>query len=256
MFINIKQWMDSMHLKMNPEKTEFIIFGSRYYMQKLNIKSIELLGESITCAQIVKCLGVLFDSNLTFKQHINAKVKTAMYNIKRIRSVRDVINREACEILVNGLVLSHLDYCNSVLVGLPLSTIHSLQRVQNIAAKLILGKRKYDSSTQCLKELHWLPIVLRIKFKIVCTVHKCIYGNAPLYLKDLLVRNVPIRTTRQSVDPAPRLIVPYAKRKTFAERSFSIQGPRLWNEIPSDLRLINKYDVFKAKLKTHYFQMY
>ena len=50
-----------------------------------------------------------------------------------------------------------------------------MQAVQNMAAKITLGKRKYDSATSCLVQLHWLPIRSRIEFKIVSLVHKCLH---------------------------------------------------------------------------------
>ena len=89
------------------------------------------------------------------------------------------------------LVISHLDYANALVGGLPICSIDQLQRVQNIAAKIVLGKGRYDSSTRCLVELHWLPIQQRIEFKIITLVHKSLHGLAPQYQVDLLTRKVP-----------------------------------------------------------------
>lgn len=107
-------------------------------------------------------------------------------NIQRVKQVRKLLTIDACKIIMCGLVLSHLDYSNAILAGLPKCSINKLQRVQNIAAKLVLNRHKFDSSTECLKELHWLPIRLRIEYKIVILVHKCLNGQAPNYLMDLL----------------------------------------------------------------------
>ena len=78
-----------------------------------------------------------------------------------------------------SLVISHLDYTNALLGGLPKCSLDQLQCVQNIAAKIVLGKDRYDSSTRCLAELHWLPIQQRIEFKIITLVHKSLHGLAP-----------------------------------------------------------------------------
>ena len=83
--------------------------------------------------------------------------------------------------------MSHLDCANSFLVGLPDVTINKLQRVQNMCAKLGLRKGKFDSLTECMKHLHWLPIHQRISFKILALTHMRINGDAPEYLKDLIV---------------------------------------------------------------------
>ena len=185
--LNTKQWMDSMRLKLNPDKTEFVIFGNKKQLAKISCDSINVIDSAVQRSNSVKCLGTLMDSNLNFKSHVVHKCQIAMLNLKQIRSIRDVLTKESCEILVNGLVLFHLDYNNAVLIGLPQITINMLQRIQNIAAKLVLRRKHSDSSTEVLKELHWLPIFLKIKFKTACLVHKCTYGSAPLYLKDLLV---------------------------------------------------------------------
>ena len=138
-----------------------------------------------------------------------------------------------------GLVLVHLDYANSLFVGLPQVDISRLQRIQNMEAKVILGRSKRDSATQCLKELHWLPVHLRIEYKLITTVYKCLHHQAPDCLKEMI-----------KLEPN-RLVIPVTKKKTFAERSFSVAGPRLWNKLPPEIRSLSTYEVFKKHLKTY-----
>ena len=85
-----------------------------------------------------------------------------------------------------ALVLSHLDYTNSLLGGLPKASIAKLQRIQNIAAKVVLNKGKYDSATSCLETLHWLPIKYRIEYKIITLVHRSLHNATPPYLTRLV----------------------------------------------------------------------
>ena len=85
-----------------------------------------------------------------------------------------------------SLVLSHLDYCNSIFFGLPDCEMAKLQKVQNCAAKLILNKTRFDSASQALRELHWLPIRERVNFKIAVLVFRCLHNSAPMYLQELL----------------------------------------------------------------------
>ena len=89
-----------------------------------------------------------------------------MANLFKIRSIRQYLDESACELAVLNMVITHLDYANSLLFGLPASDIKRLQRVQNMAAKLVLRRRKYDSATAALKELHWVPIRYRIQSKL------------------------------------------------------------------------------------------
>ena len=154
-----------------------------------------------------------------------------MLNIYRIRAARKNLTRSACNKLMVAL-LSHLDYVNSLLGNLPKSSINKMQLVQNIAARITLGKGKYESATICLEKLHWLPIQQRIDFKIISLVHKCLHGNAPLYLQRLLQHCNPTRRGLQSEDDTTRLLVPWTSRKTFATHSYSVLGLQLWNDLP------------------------
>ena len=148
--------------------------------------------------------------------------------------------------------LWNTDYANALYIGLPDSQLSKLQRVQTMAAKLVLQRDRRSSATDALKSLHWLPIRQRIKFKVICLVYRALNGQAPKYLTALLT--IKSRSERRLRTEAGILLdVPFVKRRTFAERSFSIQGPRLWNELPSDLRAVDTYERFKTNLKTHLF---
>ena len=123
--------------------------------------------------------------------------------------------------------------------------------VRHMCAKLVLNRSKYSSATDALKTLHWLPIRLRIKFKLVCIVHRCLYGLVPRYLKDkLTIKPTPSQTLRSNKGSDMILEVPRLKRKTFAARAFSVAGPSLWNSIPTSLRFTTNLLTFKKHLKT------
>ena len=132
----------------------------------------------------VKYLGVRIDCHLNLQHFIAIKCKTAMYSIIKIRNIRKSLTVEVAHTLVLGIVISHLDYANALYINLPDVDINKLQRIQNIAAKLVLGSCKYDSATECLHYLHWLPVRKRIQFKVLlvnlqgnsienwCTIHQ------------------------------------------------------------------------------------
>ena len=114
------------------------------------------------------------------------KCPAAMINFKKIRQIRNYLSKEATETLLLGLVISHIDYANSLFMGVPDMVIKPRQRFQNMCAKVVLGLNKYDSITEALYTLHWLPIRARIEYKVICICYQCIHGNAPEYLKCLL----------------------------------------------------------------------
>ena len=131
-----------------------------------------------------------------------------------------------------------------------------MQRVQNAAAKLVLNLKRMDSSTEALKKLHWLPIKFGIHFKILLLVYKCLNGLSPSYLVELLeLKSTTSRLGLRSTCDRTLLCIPFTKRKTFADRSFSVVGPRLWNGLPKTIRESPNPDCFKKHLKTYLFDI-
>ena len=104
--------------------------------------------------------------------------------MSRVRHHLDIPTTKS---LVQVLVLCRIDYCNSLLLGIPKYNIQKLQKIQNACSKVIYKLSKYDLVTPLLKELHWLPIVHRISFKICILMFKCIHGLALKYLSDLVI---------------------------------------------------------------------
>ena len=148
------------------------------------------------------------------------------------------------------LLLKNLDFCNSLLVGLPVCQLNRLQKIQNHAARLVSSCNRRDHITPVLCQLHWLPLKFRISFKLLLFAHRSVYKTIPDYLTLDLAQTT--RITRLSI--APILLIPKSSLKTVGDRSFSVAAPILWNNLPSDLRLIQSFDSFKSRLKTHLFR--
>ena len=110
-----------------------------------------VLTARITFHRLSTCM---LDAELTMKQHVNNVARSCFFHLRRIRRPRRCVGHNTAMQLVCSLVLSRLDYCNIVLSGLPNSTISILQHVQNSAARLVVGLRTQDNTTQELKRLH------------------------------------------------------------------------------------------------------
>ena len=124
------------------------------------------------------------------------------------------------------------------------------------AARLILGFGKFSHITPALYELHWLPVSLRIDYKILLLTFKCIYGLAPTYLSDLIsIKSNSLYNLRST----GKLLLDHPKGKmltTLGARSFSAAAPKLWNELPVELRQATSLNSFKSRLKTYLFKKY
>ena len=146
------------------------------------------------------------------------------------------------------MVISRLDYCNSIFAGLPKTEAERLQRVQNCAARLIMKKKKHDHVTPTLYELHWLPVNYRWQFKICTLAYRHFDGSLPVYLSDALRTYEPTRSLRSSNEK--RLMMKTCNLKTAGEHSFDHTAPKLWNSLPVSLREASTLNAFKTKLKT------
>lgn len=185
--------------------------------------------------------------------HINNITKTAFFHLKNIARLRPSLSDTVAETLIHAFITSRLDYCNSVLVGLPASSLKKLQYVQNLAARVLTHTRSREHITSRLKELHWLPVHFRIQFKVLLLVYKSLHGMAPAYLSSLIQRYCPTRTLR-SVD-AHLLSIPSSRLRTCGERVFSVIGPKSWNSLPIHLRTCPSLSTFKKHLKTYLFKI-
>ena len=187
------------------------------------------------------------------KTHVKKKCAIAMLNLQGIKNIQKYLTVESCTELVVSLCISHLEYSNSILVGLPDCTIKQMQRIQKCGAKLVLGRTKYESNKQALVELHWLPRKSKIKFKILTLVFKCIRWEMPDCVMNLLVGCPETTCTLRSNSIKDRLVIPWTVRKTFASRSFSVMGLVLWNRLPNFIKDGGNVDQFKKTLKTFLF---
>lgn len=154
------------------------MYASNRIKMPTGLESINVNGTQINRSEVVRLLGAWLDKELNMKHHVKVKAKAASINLQRLKKIRSFLTQEAAKTLVVSLVLSHLDYANSLLSGLAIKTISILQKIQDLAAKMILGRNKYASSTQARNELHWLPIIARVKFKIISLVHKCLFSKS------------------------------------------------------------------------------
>ena len=214
------------------------------------------LGDvTVEASTSVRNLGAYIDSDMSMTTHINHLVRTCFYNLRRIKHIRRFITTKTAILLVNSFVISRVDYCNSLLAGLPNCHLHRIQLVLNAAARLLYRGQKRDHITPLLRDkLHWLPIAARIQFKICLLTYKSLHGLAPQYITDFLkfVASVSRRSTLRSASNESPLIIP-ATKTAFGARAFSVTGPTYWNQLPETVKNAATVNTFKRRLKTYYF---
>jgi len=147
-------------------------------------------------------------------------------------------------------ILSKVDYCNSVLVGISGNLIRQLQSVMNAAARLVFSAKSSDHITPLLRELHWLKVPERIQFRLGVLFYRCLHNTAPAYLAESLqlVRDVHARRRLRSAE-SMKLIVPATHCSTLGDRAFPVSAARTWNALPSSVRAAPSLATFRQKLK-------
>ena len=168
---------------------------------------------------------------LTINDHVSAVVRSCNYNIRQLRAVHSALSQDALRDAAYAVVLSRLDYCNSLYANAPVTQMRRLQMIINIAAHVVSGRRLFDPITDFIKrKLHWLPAIEHIQFNICTMVFKTFHNQSPNYFSKL----------RPSLDDVIYILhlnklVP-RHRTHFSERVFAVAGPTMWNLLPVEVR--------------------
>ena len=247
----ISKWFNSNKLSLNPTKTEYLIIGNRLQAAKLTCKTLKFNNSDLLPVHHARNLGVVFDSELSSKNHINKLAQSTYFHIRQLRRIRPFLDLSSAILLANALVSSRIDYCNSLFYGLPNSQIDRLQRIQNSLARVMIPSvKKTDHIQPVLRRLHWLPVEQRIVFKIATLTFKTISHGQPAYLRDLITVHAPTRMLRSA--SRHLLVVPRIDSAN-GRRSFSYAAPFVWNSLPDDVRSCTSLETFRSGLKTHLF---
>lgn len=247
---DISTWMKERHLQLNLSKTELIVVSACPSIQT----QIGVMLESnlLVPTNSARNLGVMIDDQLTFKVHVASIARSCRYALYNIRRIRPYLTQQATQLLVQALVISRIDYCNSLLAGLPACTFKPLQMIQNAAARLVFNLPKTAHVTPLLISLHWLPVAARIKFKALLLAYKTVTKMAPAYLDSLIQVYTPSRPLRSACER--RLVLPAQHGSKSLARLFFSVVPKWWNELPNSIRSAESLSTFKRCLKTHLFR--
>jgi hypothetical protein len=248
----LNTWFLQNGLCLNPGKSEAMFLGTNFQVNKTkSISSILIADSSIAISHDIKSLGIVIDEKLSFDTHVDKLCQSAQYHIRALRHIRSSLTSEVAKSVACSIIGSRIDYCNSLLYGVSEKNINKIQMVQNTVARVITGHRKFDHITPVLKNLHWLPIKNRIKFKYCTIIFKTLLHNEPIYLRNLISRRTVsrLRSSDQCL-----LNTPYCGT-VLASRAFSVAAPTVWNEIPLEIRNCTSLKSFKLKLKTHFFNL-
>ena len=240
----IRAWMTENYLCLNDGKTEFQILGGKADLEKVKINQVTVGNSKIEAKDTARNIGAHFDSHMDMKFHVN-RLQLSEPAITKYVHLQKIGNiYQWTQLAYPRIVTSRLDNLNSLLIELPDYVLDKLQLVQNNAARLVAREKKSSHVTPLLKQLHWLPIEYRIKYKIFLIVYKCLHEMGPVYLSSLLTGYHP-KTSMWLRSDKEELLDNKRITKSYGNRAFAKSGPELWNALPLDIRNSSSVTAFK-----------
>jgi len=139
--------MTSNRLQLNPTKTEILWCASARRQQQIPVGPMRIGDTAVSLVTAVRDLGVHLDADMSMTAHVTATVRSCFSALRQIRSVRHSLSRDALVALIRALVVTKLDYCCSVMVGMSGTLLRRLQSVLNAAARLVFSARSDHNAT-------------------------------------------------------------------------------------------------------------
>ena len=252
---DVSSWMLLNRLKLNSSKTEAILFYPPRLQNLVSTRSlsIKMDGHSLVLKKQIESLGIVLDCNMKMEKQVNYVSKVSYFHLRNISRVRNRLNRNITRTVVNTIVTSRMDYCNSLLSSLPKKSIKKLQKAQNAAAKAITLASKRQHVTPILRELHWLPISYRADFKILLLTYRILNNMAPASLKSLIVKYQPERNLRSASENF--LSRPSIPKNKYGHRALMNVAPFFMerSSFSSSQSKIHRNFQINSMLKTHFF---
>lgn len=246
-------WLKANDLLLNSMKTNVMYFGTRQRLNRIYTPPITVGDHIIQPSSTLRCLGVILDSTLSFKSHISKTLSLCFGVLRQLRSIRHSLSQPLTKTLIASLVFSRLDYCISLLAGLPNCDVSRLQSVIHASARLVYNLPKTSHISHVLHQLQWLPIHHRIHLRMVTIIFKCLCGLAPHYLS-LHVKKVADHPNRSHLRSAntSTLLLPKLKLKSTEMRLFKSAACKSWNSLPSSVKLSISLESFKTSARNFY----
>nr|CAH7760650.1 unnamed protein product [Callosobruchus chinensis] len=244
---SIVNYAEKNSLKLNANKSQALLFSSRNCYKRIQDNSQILVKDTpISILEHAKNLGVIFDKDLRFRQHISVVVKNCFAVLKLLLANRSVMSYKLKKLICESLVISKLTYCLILYYPcLDQATASRLQMVQNTCCRLVTNLRKFDHISSSFRNLKWLNIEELYTYHMACFVQRLIENKNPSYLYHKLVFRADVR--QRNLRHPFMLTMPQHKTSLF-KRCFSYNCVKLFNSLPESLKNLHSKK-FKRAVK-------
>ena len=227
--LNVLQtWFMQNGMLINASKTEILLCGDRRQLTAISvIPTIRFMNQELQCSSSVKNLGVIMDQTLSWELHVTRVTNRCIGILIALSHVKHILPPDVLPRLIDALVFSHIRYCVQVYGSANLTVIAKVQKVFNLAARVLSGRRKYDHISDVLRDLEWLDAQQFVKFSDICLLHKILTSGEPCAIRSSLSYNHETihRTTRQSDH-----LNPGRAHNNHGKRLFTYRAASLYNQ--------------------------
>lgn len=260
----IKSWMVKNFMKLNESKTELLVLGKPKVLRECKLDIILQFGDMTIYPTDCKgdnwkSLGVKLDESLGMERQINSVKQKCSWTMMNLRTIGRYLDESVKIMMVKQLVISKLDYCNSLYMNLPKTRINKLKSILNGAIRFIYNiKDRTVDLIPYYKKAHILPIDQRIFFKVSLLAYKAVHGSSPGYINELVEIDVPSDSTRtrsKLQGDRFRLKIPKMTKNKIDDRRFTNYAPAAWNSLPLKVRSIDDVNIFKRMLKNYLYEL-
>lgn len=250
---SILEYSSANNLKLNLTKCHVICFCSRTVRNIIESSlHVNLDGQPLNMVHKVKNLGLIFETDLRFKEYVKSLIRRCYVSLKLLYTNISIINFKLRKKLVETLVLPILNYCNIVYFPcLDSLTKNRLQIIQNSCCRFIFRIKKYDHVSAKINELKWLKIENVYKYNLLVFVHKLIISSTPSYLREKLIFRHDLHDVNTRF--SNKLSLP-RYHSTMFQRSFSYNAVVLYNSLNSDLKQL-PVNSFRKQVKSYFFSL-
>ena len=241
---NVHGWLKQSCLMLNPKKTVCMMFSKKNIKQYRSFVFLD--GEELELVTHFKYLGVILDSNLTFKKHIKMVSNTIKFGLQNFKQIRSSITTEAAKSYLHCMIFSHIEYC---LTTWSFAGTTALKPIEQLYKKAIRVRDKKPQSFHIcilIDKYKFLNFENLKIFKNTCLVYRVLHGLAPPPLNDFVkIRNCETSTRSTSRGDCEVQF----KKCTFSQNVLSIKGSSSWNILPMTIRECTTYVTFKRQLR-------
>lgn len=247
----IANWAENNCLLLNASKTKFIVLGGKQQLALLpNNIGITLMGEPIERVCEARNLGLIVDEGLRFENHVANSVRNCFYRLKTLYKLRPYLSEDLRIQLVESLVLSKLNYSDTVYGPRLLSrTQRLIQRVQNACARFCFYIPSRCHVTPFLNKHYALKMKSRRKLHLACLLFSVVNFKNPSYLYDKLKWVTEYRQC-SSRHGSQQLSIPRHRTANFTG-AFRYAASKCWNNLPPPIRSQKSLHSFKHHLKKY-----